>query len=169
MLTNREEDTVGEGVAEDAMREGVAEAEQDEDEETRRIATKKAPAAPTAAEIREHNINHLPYRQWCKHCVAGRRRDDRHVGREEESGRSEIHVDYFFPKDAVGEEPVTCISLRHKQKKVTAAHVVPTKGASSSYVVDAIVKDIQQMGEHGALSMRGDQEHAIDDVLRAVA
>ena len=27
---------------------------------------------PTKAEIYEHEVTHLPYRSWCKHCVHGK-------------------------------------------------------------------------------------------------
>eukprot|EP00971_Amphidinium_carterae_P306814 6097419-Amphidinium_carterae.1 len=31
--------------------------------------TLKTPAAPTQDDINEHNLTHLQYRDWCKHCV----------------------------------------------------------------------------------------------------
>ena len=27
------------------------------------------PGQPTCEEVREHNVIHLPYRAWCRHCV----------------------------------------------------------------------------------------------------
>eukprot|EP00971_Amphidinium_carterae_P242314 4811235-Amphidinium_carterae.2 len=30
--------------------------------------TYKRPILPTAQQIEEHNLTHLPYRDWCKHC-----------------------------------------------------------------------------------------------------
>ena len=30
----------------------------------------KAPDAPTADEVREHNIDHGVFRAWCPHCVS---------------------------------------------------------------------------------------------------
>ena len=30
----------------------------------------RGPKEPTAEEIAEHNVKHVPYRSWCPHCVA---------------------------------------------------------------------------------------------------
>ena len=35
------------------------------------------PKMPTRTEIEEHNLTHLPYRSWCRHCVRGRGRSYR--------------------------------------------------------------------------------------------
>ena len=32
------------------------------------------PCLPTRAEIDEHELTHLPFRNWCEHCVKGRGR-----------------------------------------------------------------------------------------------
>ena len=42
----------------------------EQDEEPKRIAP--SPVLPSAAEIEDHRICHYPYRNWCRHCVAGR-------------------------------------------------------------------------------------------------
>ena len=33
------------------------------------------PRLPTQAEVDDHNITHMPYRNWCPHCVRGRGKD----------------------------------------------------------------------------------------------
>ncbi len=30
------------------------------------------PYQPTKEEVDQHNLTHLPYRSWCRHCVRGR-------------------------------------------------------------------------------------------------
>ena len=37
-----------------------------------------SPKAPSAAEVELHNATHLPYRNWCPCCVAGRRNNTPH-------------------------------------------------------------------------------------------
>jgi hypothetical protein len=32
----------------------------------------KDPLMPSVEEVAEHRITHLPYRNWCRHCVRGR-------------------------------------------------------------------------------------------------
>ncbi len=59
--------------------------------------------SPTKEEIERHMITHMPYRSWCKACVAGRGRSRYH--REQEEDRSTetkvVSMDYAFlgPRD----------------------------------------------------------------------
>ena len=61
-----QEEIIGDDGIEDA--ETGAEAE----EEMRRPKPAGRPYTPTRAEVYEHEVTHLPYRSWCKHCVHGR-------------------------------------------------------------------------------------------------
>ena len=36
------------------------------------------PKLPNKAEIEEHQKTHLPFRNWCKHCVKGRGVEEPH-------------------------------------------------------------------------------------------
>ena len=38
----------------------------------------RAPNEPTQAERGYHNLTHIPYAAWCKHCVRGRGKDSPH-------------------------------------------------------------------------------------------
>ena len=51
---------------------------------------------PTQKEIEEHEIDHLPFRKWCKVCIASRGVDDPHVAREVPDNCQEVHLDYCF-------------------------------------------------------------------------
>ena len=42
------------------------------EEEVRKPKPAARPCTPTRAEIYEHEVTHLPYRSWCRHCVHGR-------------------------------------------------------------------------------------------------
>ena len=55
--------------------EGVGEDEV-EDSPPRNVAPD--PGAPTQEEIDEHNIDHVPFRCWCEHCVRGRGLGEQH-------------------------------------------------------------------------------------------
>ena len=65
----------------------------EEDEEARVPRTKKAPVGMTAAEWQVHRLTHLPYNAACRCCVAGRKRDDPHRRRPEESSSSQADLD----------------------------------------------------------------------------
>ena len=61
------------------------------------------PLKPTEKDVEEHNRTHLPYRNWCPHCVRAKRKDMDHrkaVGGER--GLSEYSFDYCFPGYELG-------------------------------------------------------------------
>ena len=55
----------------------------------------KDPGNPTQAEIDMHEIDHLPFRSWCRWCVLGRGRGLQHRARTEPV-IPVIGLDYFF-------------------------------------------------------------------------
>ena len=68
-----------------------------EEREMRRLVD---PRLPTEEEKKIHDLTHIPYRNWCPHCVRGRGKDlDHRKGVEEERGLSEFSFDYCFPGD----------------------------------------------------------------------
>ena len=78
-------------------------------------------------------------------------------------------MDYFFPKDAIGEPTVTYLAVKHRSKKYLGAHVVQQKGSGSEHAAQQVVRDLRRMGEYGPLTLRGDQDNAIQDLFRSVA
>ena len=52
---------------------------------------------PSDREVREHNLTHLPFRAWCKHCVFGRAKNDPHLSKDREpSEKARTHWDYAY-------------------------------------------------------------------------
>ena len=46
--------------------------EGEEVENGKREVVKMAdPTLPSVAEVQEHNVTHLPFRNWCRHCIMG--------------------------------------------------------------------------------------------------
>ena len=55
------------------------------------------PKKPSQAEINEHELTHLPFRSWCKHCIMGRGKESPHKkAKEGEAMMPEIHSDFMF-------------------------------------------------------------------------
>ena len=44
----------------------------------RKLKKMMNPLLPSACEVDEHNISHLPFRNWCTHCVKGPEREADH-------------------------------------------------------------------------------------------
>ena len=56
---------------------------------------------PTAREREEHEATHMPFRDWCTHCMTGTGRTHHHLSkkRSEDLSRRPIRaMDYYFLK-----------------------------------------------------------------------
>lgn len=61
---------VGGGQGRDATDKGEEELEIEEEAANPKVARK--PTAPTKAMVLAHEVHHADYREWCKHCRAGK-------------------------------------------------------------------------------------------------
>ena len=93
------------GLAADTNAEAGISAPQEEAEAEGETGTRKptvmpSPEQPTEAEIREHEVTHLPPRSWCPHCVRGRAVNAPHHARSGEARETHrlptLSVDFFF-------------------------------------------------------------------------
>ena len=82
----------------------------------------------TRAEVDEHMLTHLPYRNWCPHCIRGR--GARSPGPEDVH---EIHLDYCFIKMEGGEHSRAVIVAKDRYSKAIMGTVVPTEGGSGHF------------------------------------
>ena len=57
----------------------------------------KDPAEPSHDERARHELTHVPFRPWCRHCVSGKAADDPHQRRHERREEPEVakaSIDY---------------------------------------------------------------------------
>ena len=113
----------------------VQEAMAIEDGEEAQDAQRRRPAKkPSEEEVRAHRVSHLPFRDWCPGCVAGRANDWPHRSKEnsrEELEVPEVHFDFYFPRDADGGDYAVVLVGRDRETKTLLAHVVPHKGGDT--------------------------------------
>ena len=73
---------------------------EDVEGEARRPKPAARPYTPTKEEVREHEVTHLPFRPWCRHCVFGKGCSSPHPAPD---GREKIGItislDYCFMAD----------------------------------------------------------------------
>jgi hypothetical protein len=69
---NEEIDSEDEG---DEMVEGTVGEKITAEKDEERVRQITDPRKPTQREVERHSLTHLPYRNWCYVCVAGRGRD----------------------------------------------------------------------------------------------
>jgi len=64
--------------------------------EDRAIKGQARAAKPSHAEWDNHMRTHIPYRQWCRLCLTGKRNDGAHVAKENEiKEHDEVRVRSF--------------------------------------------------------------------------
>ena len=76
---------------------------EDVSEEAMRVRKLVDPKKPSQQEVDEHFLSHLPFRNWCPHCMKGEAKElDCRRSEGAEGGLPEFHLDYCFPGDAMG-------------------------------------------------------------------
>ena len=77
-----------------------------EGEEAQVPMRRKPAGTPTEEEVRAHRVSHLPFRDWCPECVAGRAKEwpQRARNSPETLTVPEVHLDYCFIREVAGED-----------------------------------------------------------------
>ena len=137
------------------------------DKDTREVKRLGDPRKPTEAEVREHELTHIPYRNWCDVCVRCKGKDlDHRRSVDEDRGVSEYAFDYCFPGDEFGFKLVVLVG----HEKVTGMHfatAVPTKGSIGRFAVDKTVDFMAELGDStGRVLVKTDQEPAIKSFVK---
>ena len=119
-----------------------------ESAEAQRAHVATDPGMPTAKEIAEHEITHLPHRSWCAACVAGRSRDRpcKRLNHRDTCQVPTIVFDYGFMGGKNEAEIASIPVVRDVDTKMLFAHVVPRKGLASDHGVQQLLKDIERLG-----------------------
>ena len=82
------------------------------------------PYMPTPQEVQEHNLTHLPYRNWCPMCVRGKGRTTNHP--PQRSKRPVVQVDFAYIK-AHNEKPTPVLTAIDVQTGLCMAAMIPDK------------------------------------------
>ena len=129
---------------------------------------------PTAEEVRDHERTHLPFRDWCEHCVRGRAQNDHHKRNKGEEGEvPKISWDYFYmfqkrdPKGKSVEKGLPCVAMRDSRSKLKLATMVPNKG-ECEYAIRAAQRDVTRLMGYDKMIFKSDQEEAIKVFLDRV-
>ena len=119
--------------------------------EERGVVKMLDPRQPSEEERRTHNMTHLPYRNWCEHCVKGRGREADHKqlkSQPEVGGRGlhELHFDYMFmgPEDKP-RETLTILVVKERRTKMLTATAIPSK-STGKFVIARVGAFIREFG-----------------------
>ena len=160
-------DVVGEG-AEGEAGEDEGEVDESMARPPRRM---QDPQAPSAAEVEQHWLTHLPYRSWCAVCTKAKGKSLPHFRQnEKDRANPEIHVDYCFMGERES-EMLTILVMKDRDSRMLGAAVVPRKGTTGRYAADEVVDFLRELGCSAMpVTLKSDQEPAIvallDEVVR---
>ena len=161
-------------------------------EETKTVRMKKTSKQPSQREREEHERTHLPFQDWCTHCIKAKSRNDPHkreidVMKDEElrdNAISTVSFDYSYFNDKLRkmtkEEYSEALSKGEKMNRpmivvedretgAIVAHMCSPKGPGDKWIVRRIGKDLEEMGYGGArIILKCDQENPIAAVQQEV-
>jgi len=108
----------------------------------------RVPHQPTEEERRNHEVCHVPYRAWCRHCVAGRGRAEPHYHHENgEDAVPVVGLDYGYLGDAEQDPDASPILFTKDGKtRWPTADVVPSKGPQHPHSVCVLVEAVGSTG-----------------------
>jgi hypothetical protein len=113
--------------------DGEDELDDEHGESGRRMTTKVTdPRLPSISEVEEHCKTHLPYRNWCRHCVLGRGKEIPHKKSRTTSGIPEVSFDFcFLGKESEPGQTLPILCVRERSTRMTMASAVPSKSTGT--------------------------------------
>lgn len=144
---------------------------EDVGDDVRRPKPASRPYTPTKKEVYEHEVTHLPFRSWCRHCVFGKGVSSPHQkpDKEEKIGVT-VSMDYcFMNSEEKDEDTPGVLVIWDDNYECLWALPVDHKGPVD-WVVKWIVDKLDAIGYRGSpLTLKSDQEPAITALKTAVA
>ena len=117
-------------------------------------------ALPSESEVEQHELTHLPFRNWCRHCVRAKGKESPH--HEASLGSvSKFATDYMFTGEDGTSNTIQagCAGLM----SAFFANVVFIKGTSRGHAERALAHNVLSTG-HQKVILQSDQETSIIDV-----
>jgi hypothetical protein len=141
----------------------------EESEEARVPKVLKSPLQPTAREVAEHNLTHLPSRDWCPQCITGKARNIPHKKlKDKEHLVPRIHVDYGFLGTEEDEEKMIIQVARDEESRSLLVRAVPRKGLAHVHGAEQLIRDIGELG-YKKVILKADNEpatHALREEIK---
>ena len=145
-----------------------------EDEEGAAPKRLANPRAPTKYEVEQHNLTHIPFRNWCPSCVRGKSTNSHHATKiESPENKIEaiptIGMDYWYmgEEDRKAQANPMLIVLDEDDEAI-AAGAVGKKGVQE-WVVRKIAKELEGWGFGvNVATMKSDGEASIVALKRSI-
>ena len=157
------------------LRELAGEEVVDDPEEVQDHRCIKVPTEPNPNEKAKHCCLHWPIRSWCRHCVTGRGKHDKHMrkrGEKEMPNIPFISIDYIFMgTDILLAKNNTMLVMFDNSSEAIWAYRTGSKRVPP-WLAGAMLKDLEDAGyKNDRICLRSDQEKVIkklkDEVIAA--
>jgi hypothetical protein len=149
--------------------------EQEESESGKRSCRKVlSPTEPSPQERAEHELTHLPFRNWCRHCCRGRGVEMAHRKTDGAEKRlPEIHFDFCFLGDEKGRklevgETLPVLVVREVHSKMVLSAGTPSK-STGNFIARRCLAFLREIGcESCDVIVKSDNEPAITSIISEV-
>ena len=126
--------------------EPSGEAAQEEEAAVRGV---RDPAEPSRDERARHELTHVPFRPWCRHCVSGKAADNPHRRRQEQREEPEVvkaSIDYGFIKLDGEETNRVILVFKASPSGMVSARCVTAKGREDPSAAPWVVEQLRRLG-----------------------
>ena len=124
----------------------------------------RVPGEPSESERKLHELTHLPFRSWCKHCIMAKGRHT--ASRKLKDRQPVIQVDYCFARTDPKLEMQTLLVAADILTGLSMAVVVPTKGGIA-YSTAELRMFVYECGRTFGI-LQYDQESSVKAVCQRV-
>ena len=100
--------------------------------EAQRAKGLRQPRKPTPQEVHEHELTHLPNRDWCPICAQGKGRQDNY--KTQRSRLPVIQVDFAYIKANQEQRPTAVLTAVDVTTQLCMACLVPDKPSMMDYM-----------------------------------
>ena len=124
---------------------------------------------PTQAKREEHEVTHVPFRDWCTPFMMGSGRTHHHATKqrsEDETRRPTFAMDYFFLRmqpavnsRTISEEAITCIAVNEDRHHNLMRSVALKKRVEEPRTSEIVAKFIDLLG-YREITLKSDTEPA---------
>ena len=148
------------------LQEDYDEEQYHEHHEAHKARGLRQPQQPTPQQIAEHNLTHLPCRNWCPICVQGTGRQDNY--KKQQSRQPIIQVDFAYIKSQQDPKTIPVLTAVDVTTQLCMAVLVPDKPSMMDYMINNLQAFIFNCGRTQGI-LQSDNEDTLNALLKATA
>ena len=131
-------------------------------EEHGSVETQKIPRCPSEHERMEHELTHIPYRDWCEFCIQCQAKSDSQGTPEEESGGRRgipcIQMDFCYSKENPKDKTLVVLVVIDVWTKMVLSVPLESRGTQIKNTAEQIVRFSLGIGYYDQVEFVGDSE-----------